>query len=127
MIEPINRDKSLNFRDRLIEEFLVLESRLTLLKEFIKHNKTFKTLSFEYRFYMRMQYFHMKYYFRYVKKRLKYLQIDKSIIEAYISEENAKALIAKEAKERVKENIKDIEVKPKKKRNAKNKENKTNV
>jgi hypothetical protein len=69
----------------------------------------------------------MKYYFRYVKKRLKYLQVDKSIIEAYISEENAKALIAKEAKERVKENIKDVEVKPKKKRNAKNKENKTNV
>lgn len=127
MIEPINRDKSLNFRDRLIEEFLVLESRLTLLKEFIKHNKIFKTFSFEYRFYMKMQYFYMKYYFKFLKRRLKYLQIDNNIIKAYISEENAKALIAKEAKERVKENIKDIEVKPKKKRNVKNKENKTNV
>ena len=68
-----------------------------------------------------MLYNNMRYYFKYLKKRLEYLKIDENIIKAYISEENAKAIILKEMGNVIQNN------KPKKKKNVKNKENKTNV
>lgn len=124
MIEAVNKINDLSYKDRLIEEYLVLESRMLLLHNFI-HSPRFDEFSCKYSFYMRMQYAAMKKYFKYLKKRLDYLSIDKKAIDIYISEENAKAKILKEQLSRIEKDLEAKKVKkvaPKKpKKDVKNK------
>lgn len=124
MIEAVNKINDLSYKDRLIEEYLVLESRMLLLHNFI-NSPRFDEFSCKYSFYMRMQYAAMKMYFKYLKKRLDYLSIDKKAIDIYISEENAKAKILKEQLNRIEKDLeekKEKKVTPKKsKKDVKNK------
>jgi vacuolar-type H+-ATPase catalytic subunit A/Vma1 len=124
MIEAVNKINDLSYKDRLIEEYLVLESRMLLLHNFI-NSPRFDEFSCKYSFYMRMQYAAMKMYFKYLKKRLDYLSIDKKDIDIYISEENAKAKILKEHLNRIEKDLKEKKEKkvtPKKpKKDVKNK------
>lgn len=106
MIEAIEKSNNLDYKDRLIEEYLVLESRITLLDKFIK-GPMFGDFRWKYRHYMKMQYSAMKHYLKYLKKRLDYLGIDKTLIDLYISEENARAKILKEQLNRIEKNLKD--------------------
>lgn len=124
MIEAVNKINDLSYKDRLVEEYLVLESRILLLHNFI-NSPRFDEFSCKYSFYMRMQYAAMKMYFKYLKKRLDYLSIDKKAIDIYISEENAKAKILKEQLNRIEKDLekkKEKKVTPKKsKKDVKNK------
>jgi hypothetical protein len=124
MIEAVNKINDLSYKDRLIEEYLVLESRMLLLHNFI-NSPRFDEFSCRYSFYMRVQYAAMKMYFKYLKKRLDYLSIDKKAIDIYISEENAKAKILKEQLNRIEKDLekkKEKKVTPKKsKKDVKNK------
>lgn len=110
MIEAVNKINDLSYKDRLIEEYLVLESRILLLHNFI-HSPRFDEFSCKYSFYMRMQYAAMKMYFKYLKKRLDYLSIDRKSIDIYISEENAKAKILKEQLNRIEKDVEEKKAK----------------
>lgn len=124
MIKAVEDINNLSYKDRLIEEYLVLESRITLLDKFIK-GPMFNDFRWKYRHYMKMQYSAMKHYFKYLKKRLDYLGIDKTLIDIYISEENAKAKILKEQLNRIEKDLEEKKTKkvtPKKtKKDVKNK------
>ena len=112
MIYAIEKINTLDYKDRLIEEYLVLESRITLLEKFIKSDM-FCDFSWKYKHYMKMQHLAMKRYFKYLKKRLDYLGFDKTIIDVYISEENAKAKILKEHLHRIENDLKEKKTKKK--------------
>jgi hypothetical protein len=123
MIKAVDKLNELSYKDRLIEEYLVLENRIALLYTFIKSTK-FKEFTFKYKHYMRMLYSSMRHYLKYLKKRMDYLNIDKPAIDAYIKEDNAKAVILKEHLNNIEKRIstKDKKSKPKKeKKNAENK------
>lgn len=115
MLKLIEKLDNMNYKDRLIEEYLTLESRLKLIESFIK-SETFNQFSCKYKYYMKMQSIAMKWYFKYLKKRMSYLDVNENIINFYISEENAKAAILKEQLKRLE---KDIEEKKNKKETKK--------
>lgn len=126
MLKIIEKLDNMNYKDRLIEEYLTLESRIKLIESFIK-GETFKQFSYKYKHFMKMQFMAMKVYFKYLKKRMIYLDINENIINFYISEENAKAAILKEQLKRLEKNIEEKklkkETKKSKKKNDKAKEN----
>lgn len=125
MLKAIEKLNDLSYKDRLIEEFLVLESRLILLEKFIK-GPIFKDFTWKYRHYMRMQFSAMNHYFKYLKKRMDILNIDKNAINIYISEENAKAKILKEQLTRIEKDLKENKSKKPKSKKPKKDKNDTN-
>lgn len=84
------------FKTRLIEELLDVRSRLTLLHNFIfGRNETYKHLALKVKFYLRAQYVGMYIYHKYLVKRMEYLDITPDHIDAYYSEEAARAYLHK--------------------------------
>lgn len=123
MIKAIEKIDNLSYKDRLIEEFLTLESRIKLLASFLT-SPTFKGFSFIYKLYLRKQYCAMNTYLKYLSKRMKYLNIDEKAINFYITEEKAKSLILKENLKRIEEDLKGKkETKEKKSKSKKSKKN----
>lgn len=123
MIKAVEKINNLSYKDRLIEEFLTLESRIKLLADFLI-SPTFKDFSFIYKLYLRKQYCAMNTYLKYLSKRMKYLNIDETAINFYITEEKAKSLILKESLKRIEDDLKGKkETKEKKSKSKKAKKN----
>lgn len=118
-----------DFKERLLEECLVLKSRLVLLRSFVHSNTAFNNLSFKYKHYMRMQLGAMLIYYKYLKKRIEYLKLNTCSIKESISAEEAKEIVLKDKRSNSKEGKtnKEKPKKPKNKKNDKTEKNNTNV